>query len=299
MKNSKGFKLSTEDYFVYGVCTVVLGFVLLLTLYPVYYCLIYSLNEGTNSILGNLYFFPRKFTFENYMVIFREKTLVSAFVVTVARTVIGTVMSLYIMSMAAYALTKPQLRFRKFYSVFGVISMYFSGGIIPFYIILNYLKLLNTFWVYILPGLVGFFNVLLMMTFFRELPASLEESVQIDGAGYFTIFNKIILPLSKPILATVALFVAVGHWNDWFSAAFYVTDEKLMTLPTLLMKMMNEAVAKSRMESFIRSSYSKSNLTIEAVRYAALMVTVMPIAMLYPFIQKYFIRGMMVGSIKA
>lgn len=293
------FGSSKEDTIVFAICTGILIFILITTLYPVYYCLIYSLNEGSNSILGNLYLYPRKLTIENYLVIFREKSLISAFTITVARTLIGTIMSLYVMSIASYALTKPQLKFRKTYTMIGIISIYFSGGLIPFYIVLNNLKLLNTFWVFIFPSLVSFFNVLLLMAFFRELPSSLEESAQMDGAGYITIFHQLIIPLSKPILATIGLFVAVGHWNDWFSAAFYVTDEKLITMPTLLMKMMNEAVAKSRMESFIKQSYSKSNLTIESVRYAALMVTIMPIVMVYPFLQKYFVKGMMVGAIKA
>ncbi len=294
-----GFRLSGEDRFVNAASTVILAVVFLATLYPVFYCVIYSLNEGNDSIRGNLYLFPRVPTVDNYRAIFQKNDIVHSFAVTAGRTILGTVLSVYLTGMASYALTKQELRFRRFYMVFGVVSMYFGGGLIPFYLVLHSLMLLNSFWVYILPGLVGFFNVLLFMAFFRELPASLEESAQMDGAGYLGIFHSLVLPLSKPILATIALFVAVGHWNDWFSSAFYVTSDSLVTLPTLLMKLMNEQVAKARMENYLRQAYSKGNLTIDSVRYAALVVTVLPIIIVYPFVQRYFVKGMMIGAIKA
>jgi putative aldouronate transport system permease protein len=295
----KRFRLTAEDRFVNTASTIILAIVLLATLYSVYYCVIYSVNEGNDSLHGNLYLFPRVPTVDNYKAIFQKNDIVRSFGVTAGRTILGTVLSVYLTGMASYALTKKELRFRRFYMVFGIVSMYFGGGIIPFYLILHSLRLLNSFWVYILPGLVGFFNVLLFMAFFRELPASLEESAQMDGAGYMGTFHSLILPLSKPILATIALFVAVGHWNDWFSSAFYVTSDSLVTLPTLLMKLMNEQIAKARMENYLRQAYSKGNLTIDSVRYAALVVTILPIVVVYPFVQRYFVKGMMVGAIKA
>ena len=155
----------------------------------------------------------------------------------------------------------------------------------------------NTFWVYVLPSMFGFYNAVLMMNFFKKLPDSLIESAKIDGAQDFTILLKVIVPLSKPLLATIALFVGVNHWNDWFAPAYYVTDQKLMTMPATLMRLLSENTALQKMKES-GAAVSGATATIETIRYATLIVSIAPITIMYPFLQKYFIQGMMVGALK-
>ena len=299
MKTAR-YRLAAEDITIIAISAIVALVMLVVTLYPIYYCLIYSLNEGIDARAGNLYLIPRKFTLRNYEIVFGRAGLLRSFLVTIARTVTGTLMGTLVTAMTAYALTKKRLVFRKFYSVLGIVTLYFSGGLIPFYLVLRMLGLLDSFWVYILPNVFVYFHALLFMAFFRELPTAIEESARIDGAGDFTIFSRIILPLSKPVVATIALFVGVGHWNDWFMPAFFVTDEKLMTLPVILMKLMNETQALERVREYQQGHFGPLvTVTPASVRYATLIVTVLPITMIYPFVQKYFIKGIMIGSVKA
>jgi putative aldouronate transport system permease protein len=234
---------------------------------------------------------------------------VRAFGVTVLRTVLGTALSLLFTSMVAYALAQERLIFRKFYSVFGLVTLYFSGGLIPTFLLLKFLGLLDTFWVYIVPGLFGYFNALLIGAYFRDsIPSSLVESAKIDVAYDFRIFLQIMLPLSKPVLATVALFLAVGHWNDWFTSNYFVRSRPdLWTLPTILMRTLSETEGASTIRSIqsgnagIRPGElgSMATITTASVRYATLIVTVFPVAVVYPFLQKYFVKGITIGAIKA
>jgi len=190
----------------------------------------------------------------------------------------------------------------------GLITLYFSGGLIPTYLLYRTLGLLNSFWVYIVPTLYAYYNSLLFMAFFREMPSSLEDSARIDGAGDFQIFVRIMLPLSKPILATIALFVGVFHWNDWFASAYFVFDEELWTVPTVLIKTLSSAEAAMRALSLQADAIMRPGaefatlervVTIESVKYAMIVVTVFPITLIYPFLQRYFVKGLLIGHIKA
>lgn len=270
--------------------------ILIISVYPIYYCLINSFNSGKAPAA---YLFPSSPTLENYKVVFRNASLLSAFAMTVLRTVTGTALAIVLMSMAAFALTNRKLVFRRFYMVFGVVTLYFSASVVHQYILYRELSLLNSFLVYILPNLYQFYYIILFISFFENLPPALLESAQIDGANEFTIFFRILLPLSAPVMATVALFCGVWHWNDWFHPAFFITSEKLMTLPAVLMRAMSLADAQQSMQKMMSASaMQQSSTTMESVRYAMLIVAVAPITLIYPFIQKYFVKGMMIGSVK-
>lgn len=298
MKNKNAIHKTAEDHVINTAALVVCVVVTIVSLYPIYYCLINSLNDGKDAMKGGIYLWPRVFSLENYRIVFREDTLLRAFFMTVARTLCGSVLHVLFTAMTAYALSRRELMFRKLYVALGIITMYVGGGIIPTYLLYKNLKLINTFWVYILPGMFSFYNMILMMSFFRQLPESLVESARIDGASHFTVFRKVILPLSPPIIATVALFVGVNYWNDWYAPAYYILDEKLMTMPATLLRLMNEAEAQQKLARLYSQLQVRPSVTLESVRYATLIVSVMPITILYPFVQKYFIKGMMIGSVK-
>ncbi|MDR3170453.1 MAG: carbohydrate ABC transporter permease [Treponema sp.] len=290
MKNN-----TSESVFQFVVC-IIAGVVAFSMLYPFYYCLVQSFNDGYDSRVGGVYWFPRVFTLDNYQTVFADPNILRSFFVTIARTIAGTITSLMFTAMFAYGLTKKIL-FRRFYSIIGIITMYFSGGLIPYYFLLRSLGLLNTFWVYIIPSLLSFYNTLLLMANFRAIPASVEESALIDGARPIHIYLRIILPLSTPILATIALFNGVWHWNDWYTTAIFTRSPLLNTLPTLLRSIIN--YTHSQEEIISRMTVVRHTVTLEAVRYATMMVAVLPITISYPFLQRYFVKGLLMGSVKA
>ncbi len=297
MKHSTGIRKTFEDHAVNGVCVAFGVLLALACVYPIYYTLINSLNDGMDAAKGGIYLWPRVFSLRNYRVVFMDNDLPLSFLLTVLRTVSGTLLSLMFTAPVSYALSRKELIGRKFYLMTGMVTMYLSGGVIPTYMLYRSLHLINSFFVYILPGVYSFGNAILMINFFKKLPDSLIESAKMDGAQEFTIILRIILPLSKPLLATIALFVGVGHWNDWFAPAYYVTNQKLMTMPATLMRLLSENAALQKLKE-VNSAAPGVTATLETVRYATLIVSIAPITVVYPFLQKYFIQGMMVGALK-
>jgi len=291
-------KLSLADKIIDVVIIVILVAFALSILYPFYFAFLYSI-EGVNASAEGMakYFVPRQFSDFAYSFVLKDKTLYTAFFVTTARTLLGTLISVFFTAMYAYALSKKTLYFRNFYLRLGVITMYFGAGLIPFYMLLSTLKLLNTFWVYIFPNMLSFYNAVLYMTFFSELPAALEESAWIDGANDFYIFWKIIIPLSTPVIATIALFNGVFHWNAWFDAAYYVNDPNLQTLQSVLYKLISENKAVAELAKYTTGE-QRSQSQLDAVKFATMIVAMIPITFAYPFLQRYFVKGMMIGSIK-
>ena len=286
-----------EDRIINIVTSVLCILVLIVTVYLVYYCLIYSFNDGKDAAKQAIYFWPRKFSLENYKIVFQNKAIYPAFMMTMLRSIVGTVLAVFCMAMAGYALSKDNLKGRKVYMIMGVITLYFSAGVVQSYLLYREMRLLDSFWVYILPNIFQFYYIILFISFFRELPAALEESAQMDGAGYFTILFKIIIPLSTPVIATVSLFVGFWHWNDWFHPAFFIQNESLMTLPAVLMRAMSLAEAQQTLQKMIAVP-SQSSTTMESVRYAMLIVSILPVTIIYPFVQKFFLKGMMLGAVK-
>ena len=279
-----------------GVIGLILIFVVLITLYPFWYCLILSLNDGYDSRLGGIYLIPRVFTSRNYQVVFDNPQLIRSFLVTTARTVVGAGTHVFFTAVVAYGLAKKDLMFRRVYMLMGIITMYFGGGLIPFYFVLRNLGLINKFAVFIIPSLFSVFNALLFIAYYRGIPDSLAESARIDGANEIVILIRLIFPISMPIVATIALFSGVGHWNAWFDSAFFTTSERLQTLQLVLWRVINMAANQEFLNQKLGAK--ETDFTIEGVRYATMMVAVGPIIFVYPFLQKYFVKGMLIGSIK-
>ena len=293
---------------VFDVCnTVFLILLCLIMIYPLYYILIYSLNEGSDSLKGGLYFLPRVFTTFNYQYVLSNGVIRSAYLITIARTLLGTVTGLAVTGLTAYGISFRRIPGRKFLMTLIIIPMLFSGGLIPYYIQLTQLKLTNTFWVYVIPSMFNIWNMFVLMRGFMGIPESLRESALIDGASEPVIFLKIALPLSKASLAAIGLFTAVYHWNDWYSGAYYVNTTKLIPLQTYLQRLFsadsmsalsgNSGNAAMLGEAAFRQS-QMSTMTITSLKMAAVMVGTLPILCIYPFLQKYFVKGVMVGSVK-
>lgn len=267
------------------------------TLYPVLNTLAISFNEGTDALKGGIYLWPRKFTLKNYVTILQKNNLITGAVVTVARTVIGTLLSLVLNAILAFIVSRPRFLFRKQLSLFWVITMYVNGGMIPTFILYKNLHLTNTFWVYIVPGVISAFNMLVIRTYMNGLPNSLVESAQLDGAGYTTIFIKIISPLCKPVYATVALFVAVGQWNSWFDAMLYNRmSGEYTTLQYELMKLLSSVTNQGASAESMKNAVGA--VTPTSVRAAAMIITMLPIICIYPFLQNYFVAGLTLGGVK-
>ena len=268
----------------------------ILILYPVWYIVVLSFNEGADAMLGGIYFWPRKFTLQNYRAVFQENAIVQSFLVTIARTVLGTATSVFFTAMVSFAYSKARLIGRNFYLTMGTVTLIFNGGLIPTFLLIRDLHLYDSFWVYIIPSLFGFYNCIIFMSFFRTLPPALEESAMIDGANEFQQFIKIILPLSKPILATIALFTAVGHWNDYFTGVIYIQNPDLFPIQTDLYRIVAEA-GSVKIQTNVQGLQERANST-QALKLATMVVTTLPIVCVYPFLQKYFVKGVMIGAVK-
>jgi putative aldouronate transport system permease protein len=223
--------------------------------------------------------------------------VLQSFKVTIGKTIIGTFCNVLFTAIVAYPLSKKNLLGRKYYMAFGTVTMFFSGGLIPTFILFKYLHLLNNFLVYIIPATFNFFNLLIFINFFKEIPSAIEESARIDGANDLTIFRKIILPLSKPVLATIALFCGVGQWNDYFGGLMFMTNRTdLEPIQTYLYRLVAQ-VQSSQMAN-ISVQIQTSNTTSTSIKLAAMVITTLPICCVYPFLQKYFVKGMLVGAVK-
>ena len=268
-----------------------------ITLYPVLNTVAISFNDGIDAVRGGIYLWPRKFAIKNYTTVLGMQNLVTGAKITVARTVIGTLSALVVNALLAYVVSRKRFLFKRELSLFWVITMYVNGGMIPTFMLYRNLGLTNSFWVYVVPGMISAWNMLVIRTYMTGLPDSLEESAQLDGAGYWTIFVRIISPLCKPVYATIALFVAVGQWNSWFDAMLYNRmSEKYTTLQYELMKLLSSVTNQGvSMESMKNSG---GNVTPTTVRAAATILTMLPIICLYPFLQKYFVTGMTLGGVK-
>ncbi len=274
---------------------------IIIMIYPFLHIAAISLNDAIDATSGGIGIWPRKFSFDSYISVFRYNSIFNALLISVLRTVIGTVGSLIVTFMAAYAMAKRDLIGYKIIYIYFVVSMFLAGGLIPTFFLYQWLGIYNTFSVYILPTLFSVYNMILMRTFIVGMPKSLEESAILDGASEFTVFVRIIVPLSKPILATIGLFVAVNQWNSWSDTMFFTTDPKLETLQYVLMRVLR----KTEASSIMRQSQGTSSIplraikiTPESIKMAITMITTIPILCVYPFIQKYFIKGIMIGAVK-
>ncbi|MCR1950734.1 MULTISPECIES: carbohydrate ABC transporter permease [Clostridium] len=290
---------SKSDIIFNIILFIFMIFFVVVTLYPILNTLAISFNDGIDSVRGGVYLWPRMFTLKNYQTVFRNNNLMQAAFISVSRTVIATVVQVFLTAMLAYVLSRKDFVFKKQISFIYVLTMYVNGGMIPNYILIKELGLLNNFLVYILPGLVSAFNMIVIRTYINGLPESLIESAKIDGAGELRIFMQIILPLCKPVLATVALFIAVGQWNSWFDAMLYASgNPKLTTLQYELMKLLSSSTQQGGTGTAEMVKNAGNLVTPKSLRAAITIVTAFPIVCLYPFLQKYFVSGLTIGGVK-
>jgi len=295
-------RLGLSDRVLMTFIYVFLALLAFSTLYPFWNAIVISFNIGTDTAKGGVTFWPRAFTWENYSIVFSDDRLIDGFIVTIARTIIGTLTALFMTALLAYGMSKSELIGRKYYMIFFIITMYFGGGLIPSFLLIRSLGMIDTFLVYIIPGMISVWNMIVFRTFFRGLPAGLEESAKIDGCGNWGTFFRIVLPLSGPVLATLGLFTAVAHWNDWFIATIYISNEKLIPIQTMLRQIINASTVTDFLSSADSGAIARiammQKVTSKSISMATMMVATLPIVLLYPFLQRYFVKGVMIGSLK-
>jgi putative aldouronate transport system permease protein len=283
------------------VISCILAVVALATLFPFINTLAVSLNKAYDTSLGGVYLYPRVFTLENYLIILQHPDLKQGFIITIARTILGAGAALICTAMFAYGLSKPNLKGKKVYMGLSIFTMYFGGGLIPYYLLLRQINLIDNFLVYVIPNLIGIFNMIIMRTYFKSLPEALEESAKMDGAGTFTVFFKIVIPLSAPILATIALFNGVFQWNSWFDANLFINNPDLKPLQMVLVKIINSTridTALAEAGAGAQSLAAQKVVNIRSVTASTIMITIIPIIMIYPFLQRFFVKGIMIGAVK-
>lgn len=295
------FNASLSDRIFDGLNYLVMAVVVIVTLYPFLNVLAISLNDSTDTVRGGIYLWPRSLSFANFKAVLTFDGLLVGLKISILRTIVGTLVGIMSAALIAFTLSRRDFQGRKFVSVFLALTMYFSGGLIPVYILMRDLGLMNTFAVYILPGLVSAFNVFVIRSFMDSLPPELQESAKLDGANDFTIFWRIILPLCKPVLATIALFLAVGQWNSWFDTYLYNgSSVHLTTLQFELMKVLQSTTAGTNQDAHSQSMNQLMNtVSPESVKMAITIIVTVPIVAIYPFLQRYFVKGMTLGAVKS
>jgi len=275
-------------------------YVVTITLYPFLNVVAKSLNDPIDTVKGGIHILPRKFTIANYTGLFeRGSNLPHASLISVLRTVIGTVTGVLACSMFAFTLSRRDFVFRGLFTTLLIITMYVGGGLIPEFMLIRNLGMMNSFWVYIIPGLISAFNVIVIRAYIDTIPMSLQESARIDGANDLSIFFKIIFPLCKPVLATIALFIAVGQWNSWFDTYIYTRSVKeLSTLQFELQKVLDSAQNIGNAVDIHSEALRSAKKSPEAIKMAITVIATVPILIVYPFLQKYFVSGITLGAVK-
>ncbi|MCR8658544.1 carbohydrate ABC transporter permease [Paenibacillus endoradicis] len=282
---------------VFDVCNAVLMVaVCFITLYPMWFVFINSLNAPEHAILGTVNWFPKEISLDSYSVVFNDKGLMNGFYITTMRTVIGTTVHVLFTAIIAYGLSKTNLIGRKVYMKIALITMLFSGGLIPSFILMTKLGLYDNFLVFIIPAMYTFFNMIIFMSFFRTIPDSLEESAKVDGASDYGVLFKIVMPNSMAVIATISLFSAVYHWNDYYQGVIYIYSQDKVPLQTMLYKIVAEN-SMSFMQQQAMAQFG-AKLPGNSIKFASMMVATLPILMFYPFIQRYLVKGVMIGAIK-
>lgn len=298
MKRYKKITRTPGEWVLDIVKVVFLAFVVVVTVYPFWNIFIISINDATDAIRGGLYFLPRKLSLSSYAEILGRSTFLASIKVSVARTLIGTPIAVLVTAMLAYPLSRKDLVGRKFWNLLFIFTMYFGGGLVPYYMVLKGIHMLNTFWVFIFPMMMSVYNMILIRSYIESMPDSLFEAAKIDGANDLVVFVKMVIPLSKPILMTVALFVAINQWNSWFDAYLYTSDQALKPMQSILVEILNQYQTGASTSQAMSNAKAGVTVTPDSIRMAATMVATLPIIMVYPFVQKYFVKGIMLGAVK-
>lgn len=287
-------KVLSGDRVFDTVNVILLVIITAIIILPLWNVVVNSFSSASAVANGDSVFWPKEFSVDNYRAVFQDSSIWLAFLISVLKTVLGVICHVLFCAMVAFGMSKDYLKGRKLYTVMGVITMFFSGGMIPTYLLIKSLGLLDNFLVYILPALFSYYDMVILMNFFRQVPASLEESAKIDGAGIWKIFLTIILPLSKPSLATIALFHGVSQWNDFMTAKLYITNQALYPLQMKLY----EIIVQQQLSSMRNPTGVVVESTARGVQLATIVVTTVPILLIYPLLQKHFVSGMMLGAVK-
>lgn len=303
MKEKKRKHLSKGDVTFGLINYLVFGLFMIICAYPFYYLIINTISANDLSANGAINFWPQQIHIENYKKVLGLQGLPTAALISLARTVLGTALTVLASEFLGFMFTQEKLWHRKFWYRFIVITMYFNAGLIPMFITMKTLHLTNTFWVYIIPAIVQPFNIILVKTYIESIPRSLQEAAEIDGAGIIKIFWKIILPTCTPIMATVAIFAAVAQWNSFQDTLIYVTDQKLYSLQYLLYTYINQAsslaaMVKNSAGAALDMAAVATNQTPTSIRMTVSVIVVLPILFVYPMFQRYFVKGIMIGSVK-
>lgn len=296
-------KIKPGDMVFQIVNYLVFLIITLICVYPFYYMIVNTISANDLSSNGLINFLPKSVHFDNYRQVLMLDGLSTAALVSLGRTVLGTACTVLASAFLGFMFTQERLWHRKFWYRFFVITMYFNAGLIPMFITMQTLHLTNTFWVYVIPAIVQPFNIILVKTYIESMPKSLQEAAEIDGAGIFTIFGKIILPTAKPILATVAIFSAVGQWNSFQDTLLYITNQKLYSLQYLLYTYINQASSLAAMvrnngTGAINAITLATQQTPTSIRMTVSVIVVLPILFVYPVFQRFFVKGIMIGSVK-
>lgn len=297
MGKSGPIRRSKGDILADWIIGIFLALFVFSTIYPFWHVIMYSISDSHSAMNGGLFFYPRDFSLLAYKMLFKTKNIFIAYKNTIGKTVVGTLFSVTLTAMTAYPLSLPRFKGRKFISMMIFLTMLFSGGLIPTYLLIKSLGLLDSFWVYVIPGAMSAYNMFILRNFFQSIPPSLEESALIDGANSYQVLAKIILPLSLPALAAITMFYGVHNWNSYMDGVLYVNNAKLQLLQVYLLQLIGSAGAKGALGD-ASGLGEASKLTEETMKMATIAVSVIPVLVVYPFLQKYYVKGVMIGSVK-
>jgi putative aldouronate transport system permease protein len=272
--------------------------IVFITLFPFWNAMMGSFNDGLDYMKGGVNFLTRKFSLINYQIVFMDATIINAYKITFLRTIVATGCHVIFTALFAYGFSKKNLIGRNAIAIMGLITLLFSGGLIPYYMVIKSLGLVNHFLVYIIPGLFNFFDVLIFQAFFREIPESVVESAKLDGAHEYTIFFRIILPISMPVIAAIVLFTGIYNWNAYFDCMIFTSKPELQTIMIFLLKIVRTQQAATALAVRAADMVKNPSVSSKTIQLATMMVTTIPIIAVYPFLQRYFIKGLLLGSVK-
>jgi len=278
-------------------------FVLAITLLPIIHIVAVSLSDPSEILRGHVSLWPKQFNLRAYFTILNDRVVPRSFLNSVLITALGTFINIVMTTMMAYVISKPEIPFRRLVIGFILVTMFFSGGLIPSFLLVHSLGMYDTIWALVIPGAISSYYLIIMHSFFKSFPAELEDAAKIDGCNDLQTLWKIVLPLSKAAIATISLFYAVGHWNSYFGAYIYLSNKDLFPLQLILREIilqstMAETLARQGMAELANEVSSKFSLTPESIQYSTLVISIIPMLIIYPFVQRYFVQGVMIGSLK-
>lgn len=290
-----GFSEKSSDIVLVVLCTVIL----LIVAYPLYYVLIASVSNPYDVYAGKTFLLPSQFTLEGYKSVFADPNILVGLFNSFKYTIIGTVFSVVMLYLTAYPLSVRDLPGRKFFSIFFIITMYFGGGLVPTYLVVKQTGLINSLWALFLPGGVAVGNMIIVRNFFENsIPREMVEAADIDGASKWTTFLKIVVPLSRSIMAVMVVFSMVAYWNDWFTAMIYLPSPNRAPLPLVLRNILIKSSASASQASTISGGFAELNKMTEMIKFSSIIIAALPMLIIYPFVQKYFEKGFMAGAVK-